>query len=162
MKIGNGYRAFFLSGSWGSSILMKVGLLAVAALSMYMIGVPVDSWDHQKRVADYHERIQSLSYPRDHQDGPASRGERLTRIAEVPKPGPAPNRLDVNTGSVSQFIQLPGIGSVLADRIVTYRASHGGFQQVDELVNVSGIGPKRLQQIRQFVTVEGEIPRSGE
>lgn len=61
--------------------------------------------------------------------------------------------LDINRASAEELEALPGIGPVLAARIVEYRQLHGRFQSVDELIEVRGIGPKRLEQIRPYVVV---------
>jgi competence protein ComEA len=62
--------------------------------------------------------------------------------------------VDLNGSSRMELEALPGIGMVLADRIVSYRSTYGGFQRVGDLVNVSGIGEKRLKRLEPFVTVE--------
>jgi len=62
--------------------------------------------------------------------------------------------IDLNTATSAQLVQLPGVGPSYAERIIAYRKEHGHFKSVDELANVKGIGSKRLEQIRPFVTVE--------
>jgi competence protein ComEA len=62
--------------------------------------------------------------------------------------------LDLNQADHAQLLQLPGVGDNLARRIETYRAAHRGFRDVDELRQVSGIGPKMLEKLRPFVYVE--------
>jgi competence ComEA-like helix-hairpin-helix protein len=62
--------------------------------------------------------------------------------------------VNLNTATAAQLIQLPGIGPSYAERIIAYRAEHGPFKSADELENVKGIGKKRLEQLRRFVTVE--------
>jgi comEA protein len=59
--------------------------------------------------------------------------------------------LDINQATAEQLEALPGIGPVIAHRIVDYREKHGLFKSVDELLNVNGIGPKRLAAIKDFV-----------
>jgi competence protein ComEA len=61
--------------------------------------------------------------------------------------------LDINQAARRQLEGLPGIGPVLAGRIIEYRQRRGGFRSVDELRAVSGIGPKRLADIRDLVVV---------
>ena len=55
--------------------------------------------------------------------------------------------------TVEELTALPGIGETLAQRIVDYREQHGDFTTVDGLRNVSGIGEKRLEAIREYITV---------
>lgn len=61
--------------------------------------------------------------------------------------------IDLNKATAEQLEQLPGIGEVLAGRIVEYRAKHGGFQSVSELTDVSGIGPATLADVEDEVRV---------
>lgn len=62
-------------------------------------------------------------------------------------------RININTATAEQLESLPGIGPVTARAIVEYRRQNGGFHSVEELLEVRGIGEKRLEQIRPFVTV---------
>lgn len=61
--------------------------------------------------------------------------------------------IDLNSADAERLEYLPGIGPVLAERIVAYRNANGPFQSVDELENVSGIGPKKLSVLRERVTI---------
>ena len=65
----------------------------------------------------------------------------------------APLTLDVNRAKQQDFERLPGIGAVLARRIVEYRESRGAFQDIEQLRRVKGIGKKTFEGIRAFVTV---------
>jgi competence protein ComEA len=64
-----------------------------------------------------------------------------------------PGQIPINTASRSELESLPGIGPVLAERIVAYRQMHGAFTSVDDLLNVSGIGEKKLGDIREMITL---------
>lgn len=66
--------------------------------------------------------------------------------------------IDLNTALVEELVRLPGIGPVLAGRIVAYRKEHGPFSSIDELIAVSGIGPVVLEEIRELVTIDSESP----
>lgn len=61
--------------------------------------------------------------------------------------------VDINTGDVTVLDTLPGVGPVLAQRIVDWRSAHGRFTSVDELDEVSGIGDKLMSEIRPHVRV---------
>ncbi|HYQ75711.1 ComEA family DNA-binding protein [Cellulomonas sp.] len=61
--------------------------------------------------------------------------------------------VDVNTAGSAELQTLPGIGPVLADRIVAWRDANGPFPDVDALLDVSGIGPAVLGKIRDLVRV---------
>ena len=62
--------------------------------------------------------------------------------------------LNINTATIPELDQLPGIGPVLAQRIVDYREAHGGYKAVEELVKVNGIGDAKLMEILDLITVE--------
>ncbi|MFG2571426.1 helix-hairpin-helix domain-containing protein [Streptomyces sp. NPDC048481] len=59
--------------------------------------------------------------------------------------------VSLNTATVEQLDTLPGVGPVLAQHIVDYRAQHGGFRSVDELREVNGIGERRFADLRNLV-----------
>jgi competence ComEA-like helix-hairpin-helix protein len=74
-----------------------------------------------------------------------------------------PGPIDLNQSTARQLEALPGIGPVLAGRIVEYRLRHGGFHSVSELRSVSGIGPKRYAGLKDLVFVgpgPGKNPES--
>ena len=60
---------------------------------------------------------------------------------------------DLNTATAEQLISLPGIGEEIAGRILAYRDEVGAFVSVDELLNVKGIGEKKLADIRPYLYV---------
>lgn len=63
--------------------------------------------------------------------------------------------VNVNTADLETLKTLPGIGDVLAQRIIDYREAHGPFSSLEELTNVSGIGTGKLEAIWDYATVGG-------
>lgn len=61
--------------------------------------------------------------------------------------------VNVNSAIATELEELPGIGEVIAQRIIDYRTENGPFATVDELLDVSGIGDAILESIRELVTV---------
>ena len=68
--------------------------------------------------------------------------------------GSAPRgKLNINRASKSQFDSLPGIGPVLASRIIAYRTKNGPFTSVDDLQKVSGIGGSKFDDIKDLLRI---------
>jgi competence protein ComEA len=72
---------------------------------------------------------------------------RATALRPIP-------RLNVNTATAAQLELLPRVGPKMAERIVAYRAAHGGFRRVQDLLAVKGIGEKTLALLEPHVFVE--------
>ena len=70
-------------------------------------------------------------------------------------PTQASTRININTATKEQLMTLPGVGEALAARIVAYRTENGPFSKVTDLVNVEGIGVKRLEALLAYITVGG-------
>lgn len=61
--------------------------------------------------------------------------------------------ININTCSYEDLLSLNGIGPVKAQAIIEYRSVNGGFSSIEEITNVSGIGEKTFESIRNFITV---------
>jgi competence protein ComEA len=100
---------------------------------------------------------------------PIADGERvyIPRKGEAPPPdasggtggggggngGSGAGKVNLNSASESELESLPGIGQVLAQRIVDYRTQHGPFHDVKDLLKVEGIGQKKFDSLKDYVTV---------
>lgn len=93
---------------------------------------------------------------------------RLKDGEKVMVPGPQPDarqdagagprsaadpRVNINTAGRDELEGLPGVGPSLADRIVRHREKNGAFSSVDELDDVEGIGPRKLESLRELVMI---------
>src|SRR5271165_47748 len=67
------------------------------------------------------------------------------------KPPPAP--ININTANSEQLQEVPGIGPSTAEKILQMRKSYGAFKSVDDLLSIKGIGKKRLDKMRKYLTV---------
>lgn len=73
-------------------------------------------------------------------------------FAVAAQPALAASTVDLNTATKAELMELPGVGEVIAGRIIAYRDEQP-FKSVDELVQVKGIGDKTLAKIRDRLTV---------
>ena len=67
---------------------------------------------------------------------------------------PASWQVNVNTATEAELMWLPGVGEVLAGRIVDYRENHGPFRTAEDLLNVEGIGESKLSAMREQIIFE--------
>ncbi len=62
--------------------------------------------------------------------------------------------VELNTATASELRTLPGVGERTAERIIEYREEHGGFEKIEDLMNVRGIGEKTFLRLRPLVRVD--------
>ena len=69
------------------------------------------------------------------------------------KKKPPAKPVNINTANSEELQQVPGIGPATAEKILQMRKSYGAFKSVDDLLAVRGLGPKRLEKMRKYLTV---------
>ena len=133
------------------SFLLKLGMLAMTLGVVLWIGWQVPQ-TMQRPAVSYAASSSSENTAGatmsagDSKPSPASVNEERTRSNRS-------QLVDLNRASAADFDQLPGVGPVLAKRMVDYRKSIGRFGAVEDLRAVKGIGKKKLEQLKPFVTV---------
>ena len=77
-------------------------------------------------------------------------GARPAGVGGRPAPGPPAGTalININTATETELESLTGVGPVTAAAIIQYRTEHGPFASVDDLIDVSGIGPATLEELR--------------
>jgi len=69
------------------------------------------------------------------------------------KKKPPAHPININTAGSSDLQHVPGIGPSTAQKILDTRKSYGAFKSVDDLLSIKGIGPKKLEKMRKYLTV---------
>ena len=131
------------------------GVLVV--LLLLAIGTLHDSWRarHPEPAEPLAGRAAGAAPASDTLTGDTSGGRRpsLEGKASIRAgPGPA-GPIDPNQASVEELDALPGIGPVLASRIIEHRRRHGDFVQAEDLLAVQGIGPRLLERLRPWLAL---------
>jgi competence protein ComEA len=110
---------------------MTLALLGAIALS----GLGVQLWQQQRPPI----RVEPGPTP------PYAQWEALVQQAR---------QININQATAEELERLPEIGPSTSQRIVDYRNTHGSFRSPEELLDVPGIGPKTLDTLREYVTVD--------
>lgn len=89
----------------------------------------------------------------------AQKGEKITVVEEekannIATQGNSKGKINLNKADLSSLQTISGVGDKRAQDILDYRDSQGGFKTIDDLKNVSGIGEKTLEKLRQDVTLD--------
>lgn len=79
-------------------------------------------------------------------------GEQLV-VLSISDQASGNSKISINQASATELDQLPGIGPALSERIIAHREQIGGFRAIEELTEVSGIGPKLFAKIRDQLTL---------
>ncbi len=128
---------------------------ALEAAGGALDGADVTGLNMARRVADGEQLVVGLASP---PGIPPAMGSSIsTPPGEASTPGepsPAPGApVDLNAATVEQLDALPGVGPVTATAIIAWRTANGRFASVDQLGEVDGIGPARLEKLRDLVHV---------
>ena len=124
-------------------MLKRLAAFAIPALALLACGVMLGIFLMQTRTAG------TISVQRAAPDEPE---EAVQTVMEEPSDA-ADDRLDLNTATAEDLQELPGIGEVIAQRIIDYRELCGRFLDPEQLMEVDGIGEAKYEKLRELVTV---------
>lgn len=127
----------------GKSSFLALVLALLAGFALFCGG-----WYLARTSSPEPYRVTVSRRPAEEASAPAEREENTRPDSLLPG-----ETIDVNTAGVYDLRRLPGIGEKRAQDIVAYREEHGPFRTVDELTEVSGIGPAILEGLREYAAV---------
>ena len=125
---------------------MRNGLAALAAGGALLLSHSLKAQDYVRRPPDLDRLTQELFAEIQSDEVPyEDLYETLLQYYQTP--------INLNTATLAELDTLPGVGPVLAQRILAAREARGGFKAVSDLRKVDGIGDARFQQLKELVTV---------
>lgn len=79
------------------------------------------------------------------------KGEKAENVMEQTKSGQS--TVNINTANKDELDDIPGVGPLTAEKIIEYRRTKGAFKKIEDIKNVSGIGDKKFESIKAYITI---------
>lgn len=108
-----------------------------------------DSLAQKDSLNNNNERILS-SKLKTTEDSVKNSGKKKSKKEEKLKP----KSININTATKEILVMLPGVGESTADKIISYRETHNGFRKIENIMKVKGIGKKKFEKLKDYITVE--------
>ena len=108
--------------------------------------------DFSKKIENEIAEFKSLSFDIDESKLNYTQ-ENLSKSDDI-KPKISVKSININTALKKDLLRLPKIGPITAERIIQYRDVFGPFKSIEGLLNIKGIGPKTLDQLKQFIQIK--------
>ena len=108
--------------------------------------------DFPKKIENEIAEFKSLSFDIDESKLNYTQ-ENLSKSDDI-KPKISVKSININTALKKDLLRLPKIGPITAERIIQYRDVFGPFKSIEGLLNIKGIGPKTLDQLKQFIQIK--------
>lgn len=137
------------------SLLLKLGILSMAIGVVFWIRTPHQTVQPISPDPEKPFIASQATEPEEQQSRSSSSFHQTIQGPIIREPSHAPIRspLDINHASAGELESLPGIGTVLAQRVIAFRESVGRFHTIEDLRSVKGIGAKKFERLKSFVMV---------
>lgn len=143
-----------------ASILTALVLMAmyfVDPVKIYQV-IPASSSSTPAVVSQVSQQIvpqePTESSPSPEESSDAELSEEHPPESEGPQEVLVEKSININTASLEELDALPGVGPVIAQRIIDYREANNGFYDIQEIMDVSGIGEKTYAKLEPYITVD--------
>lgn len=145
-------------------VFLMIGILVGSGIELYKVRFKKNrNTDHLNSLDIFENRIKIKAALIDslQQISQLSNEERNLFTEKINKTGAVNQinvetkslRIDINLATIEELVQIPNIGPVTADRIIAYRIANGKFTNTDDLINIKGIGEKKLKIIKQHIYI---------
>lgn len=129
-----------------SVILVLCGLQAVAGERSKMLSSEVQQMEEVKGKLEAVEKMKQLEEVKE-------QVKPVEKMKQQAGEAIAEQKININTATVEELQNLPGLGSTIAEQIVDYRNEHGSFQKIEDIMQVKGLGEEAFDKIKHLITV---------
>jgi len=129
-----------------SVILVLCGLQAVAGERSKMLSSEVQQMEEVKGKLEAVEKMKQLEEVKE-------QVKPVEKMKQQAGEAIAEQKININTATVEELQNLPGLGSTIAEQIVDYRNEHGSFQKIEDIMQVKGLGGEAFDKIKHLITV---------
>lgn len=132
-----------------------IGLYSSRPVQLYQVTVQSEEESVSSQVVEVMPSPTETPSPSSSTSSPAVEEDELTKSeSSGPQEVLVEKSININTASLEELDLLPGIGPALAQRIIDYRETNNGFYDIEEIMEVSGIGEKTFAKLEPYIIAE--------
>ena len=120
------------------------------AKSKKLINLNLDSLYDESDSASYNQKVKMLQQSEDS----LKQVEKLKKEKSKKEIALTGKKININTASKEELMALPGVGEKTAEKIILYRNENNDFKSIGEIMKVKGIGPKKFEKMKDYLTLE--------